>query len=163
MVGRATLSADPSYSGAPNFKYCGNTISDPKTTLDKDILLLQKFIVENNLTLDDTFSTLTRALEIMTTLSFPKRRTTSKSEKDLIRQDLDKKTTRLNDKISELGGYIDNYNAPGSHYTRDDLDILARRATVHKTKLLSDQLKTGHWQLVVITHELIYGVRHAIR
>ena len=82
-------------------------------------------------------------MEIMTTLRFPKCRTTSKSVKDLIRQDLDKKTTRLNHKISQLGGYIDDYTAPGSHYTIDDLDILARRATVRKTKLLSDQLKTG--------------------
>ena len=76
-------------------------------------------------------------------IKFPQRKTTSKSVKDLIRANLDAYNKALNAKISKHGDRLDDYMNPKSTYTRDDSDLLTRRATIFKTKALAQQLRSG--------------------
>ena len=129
VAGRAFLDASPGCPGTPKVEYKGNTISDPKMKIDRDIHLIRKFLSDNRLPSDDSITALTRVMNTICPIRFPKRKATSKSVKELIKANLDAYTKAINGKISQYKGIIDDYSAPKSRFTRDDSDILARRTT----------------------------------
>ena len=142
VAGRAFLDASPGCPGTPKVGFNGNTISDPKIKTDQDIHLIQRFLSANQLPSDDSFMALTRVMNTICPIQFPKRKTTSKSVKKLIKANLDAYTKVINDKITKHKGTIDDYPAPKSRFTRDHSDILARRATIFRTKSLAHQLRS---------------------
>ena len=142
VAGRAFLDASPDCSGTPKINYKGNKISDSKIKLDRDIHLIRKFLSDNRLPSDDSITALTRVMNTICPVKFPKRKTTSKTVKDLIKANLDAYNKALNANISKHGGILDYYLAPKSTYTRDDSDLLTRRATIFKTKSLAQQLRS---------------------